>query len=523
MNEGKRKKKRLRNIICFAYCSLQLLIVLLAFHGVGLLFDFLGKEKTAEVHSAGIIFDSEPDEDQEEALFSVCLDAGHGGKDIGSDHSGRIEKDDNLKITQAVADYLSGQNVKVVLTRADDTFLKLSQRCDIANQNSVDYFISLHRNKGDGNGVETWIYSNATEKNMALAENIMSKLEEAGIQRNRGVKKGTQESSDKDYYINSHADMPACIIELGFMNNATDNSLFDEKLQDYAKAIGDAILMTYEQDTGNAAGANGSSASSENPDMGTGVPQTETPASEEPQEAWQPIENVESLSGSTTDWGQGSNVDENNRPVGAVSAQELYGSYQAYFIKEDTDKKIYLTFDEGYEYGFSGSILDTLKEKGVKAVFFVTEPYAKDQPDLVRRMIDEGHTLGNHSVTHPSNGLPSQSLDQQKNEVEENHQYVKDNFGYEMNLFRFPAGKFSEQSLAIVHNCGYKSVFWSFAYLDYDVNNQPDKTESLNKMVDKLHPGAIYLLHAESETNAAVLGEFIDRARAAGYEFELFR
>ena len=88
-----------------------------------------------------------------------------------------------------------------------------------------------------------------------------------------------------------------------------------------------------------------------------------------------------------------------------------------------------------------------------------------------------------------------------------------------MNLFRYPAGKFSEQSLAIVNNCGYKSVFWSFAYLDYDVENQPDRAESLKKMVDKLHPGAVYLLHAESSTNAAVLGEFIDQAREKGYTF----
>ena len=92
----------------------------------------------------------------------------------------------------------------------------------------------------------------------------------------------------------------------------------------------------------------------------------------------------------------------------------------------------------------------------------MTEPYAKAQPELVQRMIDEGHEIGNHSVTHPSEGLPSQSLEQQKNEVMENHQYIKDNFGYDMHLFRFPAGKFSDQSLAVVNNCNYKSVFWSF-------------------------------------------------------------
>ena len=88
-----------------------------------------------------------------------------------------------------------------------------------------------------------------------------------------------------------------------------------------------------------------------------------------------------------------------------------------------------------------------------------------------------------------------------------------------MYLFRYPAGRFSEQSLAMVNNCNYKSIFWSFAYLDYDVNNQPDRTASLAKLKERLHPGAIYLLHAESETNAAILGDFIDTAMAAGYEF----
>ena len=206
---------------------------------------------------------------------------------------------------------------------------------------------------------------------------------------------------------------------------------------------------------------------------------------------------------------------------GAARARPTYGKYNACFIGDYT-KDIYLTFDEGYEYGQTESILNTLKEKGVSATFFVTEPYAKENPDLVRRMIDEGHVLGNHSVTHPSAGMPSLSLDKQENEVTENHAYIKENFGYDMYLFRYPTGRFSEQSLALLNNCNYKSIFWSFAYLDYEVNNQPDRVSSLQKMKDKLHPGAIYLLHAESETNAAVLGDFIDAVRAAGYGFKNF-
>ncbi len=533
MNRKNRKKKYARNLICILYCSLQLLLVLALFKGAGWLIDFFQKKDAQQVHSAGILFGDDADEEEEDnSLFTVCLDAGHGGKDNGSDANGRIEKNDTLKITKAVAEYMSSLNIKVILTREEDIFLSPEKRAEIANSNEVDYFVSLHRNKGEGAGVEIWVRSNATEESNELADTILQKLDGVGIQRNRGVKHGTQGGSEKDYYINSHANMPTCLIELGFLNDNTDNRMFDDKLDDYAKAIGDAVHSVWQSQRENSAGGS-DTAEPEEMESLTGTENSgvfnDSPVSDSDVSApntghtenWPAIENVSSLDSTSQDWGQGVNVDDKNRPTGSLTAQSSFGKYEAYFIVEDSDK-IFLTFDEGYEYGCTESILNTLKEKGVKAVFFVTEPYAKDQPELVARMIEEGHTVGNHSVTHPSKGLPSQTLEQQQNEVMGNHQYIKDNFGYEMHLFRYPAGKFSEQSLAAVHNCGYKSVFWSFAYLDYDVNNQPDKLESLKKMTDKLHPGAIYLLHAESTTNTEVLGEFIDRVRAEGYEFAQF-
>jgi delta-lactam-biosynthetic de-N-acetylase len=230
------------------------------------------------------------------------------------------------------------------------------------------------------------------------------------------------------------------------------------------------------------------------------------------------ITNIDELDTTVVDWGLGKAKDDNGRPIDALNAQEKYAAYHALFLGEG-ENTIYLTFDEGYENGYTESILNTLKDKDVKAVFFVTESYAKLQPELVQRMIDEGHVIGNHSASHPSKGLTSLSWEEQQNEVMENHEYVLEQFGYHMYLFRYPAGRFSEQSLAIVNNCNYKSVFWSFAYLDYDVNNQPDPAESLAKMEDRLHPGAIYLLHAESATNAAVLGDLIDYVAAQGYSF----
>lgn len=232
---------------------------------------------------------------------------------------------------------------------------------------------------------------------------------------------------------------------------------------------------------------------------------------------------INGLDTTRLDWGQGGDLDEWNRPAGCMQYQEKYGKYNAYFIVDNPEKKvIYLTIDEGYENGYTPQFLDILKEKNVPAVFFITQSYARDNPDLVQRIIDDGHELGNHSVTHPSQGVSSQSIEEQTNEVMGMHNYIKENFGYEMHLFRYPAGIFSEQSAALLNNLNYKSVFWSFAYLDYDVENQPDPAESLQKLVNCLHPGALYLVHAESETNANILGDFIDQARAQGYVFKLF-
>ena len=227
---------------------------------------------------------------------------------------------------------------------------------------------------------------------------------------------------------------------------------------------------------------------------------------------------ISSLSNESINWSFGGSTDESGRPDVVTAAQEKYKNYNVDFIKAN-DKKIYLTFDEGYENGYTPQILDILKAKNIKATFFVTMGYVKSQPELVQRMINEGHVVGNHSTTHPEKGMPSLSLYQQKADIEELHNYVKDKFGYEMYLFRYPAGIYSEQSLALMSSLGYKSVFWSFAYADWDPNNQPDEAQSLEKLTNKLHPGAIYLLHAVSKTNTDILSQFIDNAQRNGYEF----
>lgn len=525
MNKRK-QRKRLRNLICIAICTLILLATVLIIHT---LTNALKKDDSVSnlpsnqpateqlTPATEQITDTETTDENANTL-TVCIDAGHGGKDNGSEAEGRIEKDDTLKIALAVESYLKSQNVNVVMTRAEDIFWKLSKRCSIANDANADYFVSLHRNIGEGYGVETWISHTADEEANALASNILSELESVGISRNRGVKSGSQSDSNEDFVVNRDSNMASCIVELGFLNVPDDNQNFDNHLDAYAKAIGDGIIKTAQTYQPEKMGIKSDAVSSDT--EGTENSNTTVSSTSHTLNNTQ-IADIASLDTTIQSWGQGSNVDEKNRPTGSLAWQEKYGKYNAYFIGEG-DNTIYLTFDEGYEYGCTPSILDTLKEKNVKAVFFITEPYAKSEPELVQRMIDEGHMVGNHSVTHPADGLPSQTIEQQQFEIMDNHEYVKEHFNYEMHLFRYPAGKFSEQSLAILNNCNYKSVFWSFAYLDYDVNNQPDPAESLQKLVDRLHPGALYLLHAESQTNTDILGDFIDKARAAGYEFEMF-
>ncbi len=215
-------------------------------------------------------------------------------------------------------------------------------------------------------------------------------------------------------------------------------------------------------------------------------------------------------------WGSGGPTDDTGRPEGATNYQQKYGDLSAYFIAP-SNQKVYLTFDEGYENGFTPQILDTLKDKNVKAVFFITLDFAKSQPELVQRMIDEGHILGNHSCKHLS--FPDMSLEDAAADILKLHNYVKDNFYYEMHLFRPPMGEFNQQVLALVQSLGYKSVFWSFAYKDYDVDNQPLTIEALDTITNKAHPGAIYLLHAVSKTNAEVLGDAIDNIQNLGFTF----
>lgn len=214
-------------------------------------------------------------------------------------------------------------------------------------------------------------------------------------------------------------------------------------------------------------------------------------------------------------WGPGVNMDELNRSTACVALQEQYGHYETLFLAPTEEKIVYLTFDEGYENGYTPQILDALKEKGAKAVFFVTLPYAKSEPELVQRMIDEGHIVGNHSNRHKN--FTTLSAEDGAQDILDLHQYILDNFDYTMKLFRFPEGAFSERTAALLQEMDYASCFWSFAHADWDPDNQPEEESTYQKITAAACPGQIYLLHAVSETNTNVLGRAIDNIRTQGY------
>ncbi len=199
--------------------------------------------------------------------------------------------------------------------------------------------------------------------------------------------------------------------------------------------------------------------------------------------------------------------------------QDTFDRYGAVTLdRKSSDKVLYLTFDCGYEYeNLTSRVLDTLKEKQVPATFFCTLDHIEREKDLIARMIREGHIVGNHSTTHPS--FAEISRDRMIKEIEETENYLRENFGYAAKYFRFPAGEYTENALDTVKSMGYMSVFWSVAYDDWNTDNVRGKDYAVEKVMARLHPGAIILLHSVSKDNADALGEIIDKARAQGYAF----
>jgi peptidoglycan-N-acetylmuramic acid deacetylase len=212
---------------------------------------------------------------------------------------------------------------------------------------------------------------------------------------------------------------------------------------------------------------------------------------------------------------------KNNQP--ASIAQEpfakLIPKYESYFIGDTKKKELYLTFDNGYENGFTEKVLDVLKEKEVPAAFFVTGHYLKEEPALIKRMVKEGHIVGNHSWHHPD--LTTVNDARLKEELDKVKAKYEEMTGQkDMKYLRPPRGIFSERTLALSKQLGYTNVFWSLAYKDWETNNQKGWKYAYDNIMKQVHPGAIMLLHSVSKDNAEALGKVIDDLRKQGYTFK---
>ena len=194
--------------------------------------------------------------------------------------------------------------------------------------------------------------------------------------------------------------------------------------------------------------------------------------------------------------------------------------YDAYYVNPKCKKKkIFLTFDCGYENGFTPKILDVLKKQKIVAAFFVTKPFIREGRELVRRMKKEGHIVGNHTVHHKS--MPTLSDRDNKQEIIDCAEYCKEATGYEMDHFiRPPMGEYNEKTLKLTKSMGYKTIFWSMAYVDFDVNKQPGKQYVVEHFKKYTHNGAIPLMHNVSQSNAEALDEVIMNLKKEGYQFE---
>lgn len=225
---------------------------------------------------------------------------------------------------------------------------------------------------------------------------------------------------------------------------------------------------------------------------------------------------IESLDNKKIGWGIKRNDNHEQPDVGNVN-RKILDKYQGLYMGNKEQKLVYLTFDLGYEAGYTPKILEVLKQNEVKATFFITAHYVNTQPDLVKQMIDEGHIIGNHTVNHKS--MPSCSLETIKKEVMDLHSAIYDKFGYEMKFIRPPKGEYSERTVAYTNTLGYTSVMWSFGYDDWNEKKQGREEYGKKKILDNVHNGEIMLLHATSKDNANILDDVIKEIKNMGYEF----
>lgn len=219
----------------------------------------------------------------------------------------------------------------------------------------------------------------------------------------------------------------------------------------------------------------------------------------------------------TENWGLGFGA-QGSKPTGNATVDEMK-KYNAYYMAEGDEPKIYLTFDCGYENGNTEAILDALKKHNAPGTFFVVGHYLESAPEIVKRMVKEGHTVGNHTFHHPDMSLVLDQAAFQK-EMDDVRSLYQEVTGQEMSMYyRPPQGKYNADNLKMAQQLGYATFFWSLAYVDWNVDNQPSHQEALSKLTSRIHPGAIVLLHNTSKTNGEILDELLSKWEEMGYTF----
>lgn len=222
-------------------------------------------------------------------------------------------------------------------------------------------------------------------------------------------------------------------------------------------------------------------------------------------------------SGEISNWGL--SFQQEGQPPIANATAEYLAQFDGIYCVPTEEKILYLTFDAGFENGNTEKILDALKKHGVKATFFLVGNYLETQPDLVRRMVQEGHTVGNHTYSHPDMSKIS-DRESFRQELEKNEALYQQVTGAEMpKLYRPPQGKYCESNLRMAQELGYKTVFWSLAYVDWYENDQPTPQQAFDKLLPRVHPGAVVLLHSTSRTNGDILDELLGKWEELGYRF----
>ena len=210
---------------------------------------------------------------------------------------------------------------------------------------------------------------------------------------------------------------------------------------------------------------------------------------------------------------------DGSRPQGNATAEYL-AEFDAYFIGAEEEKVLYLTFDAGYENNFTSCILDTLKKHEAPAAFFLVGTYLKTNPELSRRIVEEGHIIANHTMSHPdmSKIACKDAFAKELSQVEEHYKEV---IGEDMpKFYRPPKGIYCESNLKLAKELGYKTIFWSVAYMDWENDNQPSKETAFSKLLPRTFPGSVILLHNTSKTNSLILDELLTRYKEMGYRFE---